>query len=485
MKEKSSLVSIQFTEDKSFLFVGFTRRDNLEKFVVEVKKFRVPEKTSEALDELIVAQTTVIGNYYKTPILTVQDVKSFEDECSNEMMRIKKEMEELLRPFIGFLDHLINKEPPAPIDPTPEDTKNTNPSRPGAPPKKPEIKAGLKGAQTGPSTSESVTPTKAGIESMVLLLDERYMSLPFEQLQVFSEVPVISKDYSLQIHHRRNTNYSSESGGEFLSGKKVQYIAYDTKLAEGEAKGTHVQFSNLVQLLKEAKLQGISGVNSNERIPSIGNWQLSLREADTLIYYGSKPFLHMISPSTLLDLSNTSQVRFFIISDRLNPLKKHIRKFESLDPDQELVSIKTMPTLTLALLTLMGASTIVYNRGAYDNESNLEQIHSILNQISSQDSPSVSSALMNARKGRKILVSESTGKSKSMLFDVKEKKIPVVEENQKKNLQAPPKRDEKPQSGRKDGRGEDIIESFEEYNELGKLQYSILGVGAVRMSNNT
>jgi len=45
----------------------------------------------------------------------------------------------------------------------------------------------------------SVPPSKSGIESLVLLLDTKLFNLPIEFLDVFKDVPAVSRDFSLFV----------------------------------------------------------------------------------------------------------------------------------------------------------------------------------------------------------------------------------------------------------------------------------------------
>jgi hypothetical protein len=40
----------------------------------------------------------------------------------------------------------------------------------------------------------------SGIESLILLVDHRIESLPFETLKVFQKIPVLSRDFNLHLH---------------------------------------------------------------------------------------------------------------------------------------------------------------------------------------------------------------------------------------------------------------------------------------------
>ena len=45
--------------------------------------------------------------------------------------------------------------------------------------------------------------TTGGVESVVIIVDQMFETLPVEALQVFSKVPVVSRDFNLHLHLHR------------------------------------------------------------------------------------------------------------------------------------------------------------------------------------------------------------------------------------------------------------------------------------------
>lgn len=82
------------------------------------------------------------------------------------------------------------------------DAKKVDPkAKPPAPAKG---KAPAKGQPSELAAYESTLPlTTGGIESIVILVDRRLESLPFEALECFSKVSVISRDFNLHLHMQR------------------------------------------------------------------------------------------------------------------------------------------------------------------------------------------------------------------------------------------------------------------------------------------
>jgi hypothetical protein len=73
------------------------------------------------------------------------------------------------------------------------------------PPKAPAGKAPAgKGGPGELAAYESNLPLpSSGIESLILLVDHRIESLPFETFKVFSKIPVLARDFNLHLHMQR------------------------------------------------------------------------------------------------------------------------------------------------------------------------------------------------------------------------------------------------------------------------------------------
>lgn len=110
------------------------------------------------------------------------------------------------------LDALINPIPKSAEEEELASQQVTMAGGKGAPPKKDDKKAppakpapgkpaGGKGGPGELAVYESNLPLPtSGIESLILLIDHRIESLPFETLKVFSKIPVIARDFNLHLH---------------------------------------------------------------------------------------------------------------------------------------------------------------------------------------------------------------------------------------------------------------------------------------------
>jgi len=84
----------------------------------------------------------------------------------------------------------------------PADPKKADPKAKAPPPAK--GKAPVKGQPSELAAYESTLPlTTSGIESVVICVDRRLESLPFESLDVFGKVAVVSRDFSLHLLMQR------------------------------------------------------------------------------------------------------------------------------------------------------------------------------------------------------------------------------------------------------------------------------------------
>ena len=82
------------------------------------------------------------------------------------------------------------------------------------------------------------SPLKAalsGVDNLVVLLDHELMSLPFEYLHAFNEIPAKSRDFSLFLLAKRYKNIqfnSSLNNSIGIQRDKLKYVVYDFKQDE-------------------------------------------------------------------------------------------------------------------------------------------------------------------------------------------------------------------------------------------------------------
>lgn len=80
-----------------------------------------------------------------------------------------------------------------------KEDKKAPPAKGGPPAGKPA--AGGKGGPGDLAAYESNLPLPtSGIESLILFIDHRIESLPFESLKVFSKIPSMARDFNMHLH---------------------------------------------------------------------------------------------------------------------------------------------------------------------------------------------------------------------------------------------------------------------------------------------
>lgn len=163
------------------------------------------------------------------------DRERMEAEAERDLLLLERDLEQFFEPMTQQLDPLIN--PPAKPMEEDEALQQQVPGGKGAPPaapkkedkKAPPAKAppgkGAPGGKGGPGEAavyESSLPLPtSGIECLVLLVDHRIETLPFEALKVFQKIPIRSRDFNLHLHQQRvkaigrQAMAQSNSGVEF------------------------------------------------------------------------------------------------------------------------------------------------------------------------------------------------------------------------------------------------------------------------------
>ena len=147
----------------------------------------------------------------KTPITIEEDLINLENDAEEEITRIIRDLDIFFEPMITALNDFINpvlKSEEEELLLQQQQVAGKPGQKGGPPPKaaqaKPVGKPGGKAAAGELAAYESNLPLPtSGIESLVLLIDNRIESLPFESLNVFSKIPVLARDFNLHIHMQR------------------------------------------------------------------------------------------------------------------------------------------------------------------------------------------------------------------------------------------------------------------------------------------
>jgi len=212
------------------MYVGFLHVNKAGEFKYHVQKIYLYEKDQNFLKNLKTMLTNIKSTMQKTPLTTEADYVKIEKDCEATYVRAVELFNRFCQSFTSKLNDIINpkieevkEEAPQPEVTGKKGAKDAG-AKSGAAPK------GGKG-EPGIFTSSLPTPT-SGIESVVLLVDERFSVLPWEKLEVFSKVPAISRDYSLNIFAKRlrNIGFKSETNNSPGIGKdKIKYTSYEFK----------------------------------------------------------------------------------------------------------------------------------------------------------------------------------------------------------------------------------------------------------------
>ena len=130
---------------------------------------------------------------------------------------------------------------------------------------------------------------------------------------------------------------------------------------------------NIAQLSKTSNIK-IEGICSSDRIPSLGEWQRFLTTGSMYLYYGSTSVLNLIAPNELLELIDCYKGKATVIIDKINPLKRFVRKYSPIHADHEKTPINELPKLVMGLMTLLGSSSIITNTFSIDPLVNTEYL---------------------------------------------------------------------------------------------------------------
>jgi hypothetical protein len=216
---------------------------------IGTKKFRVSKECITKLKNILKEQRNIAGMMYKTPILTEEEALKLENEKNQQYEVIIREFREIIDPLLGHLDILINQEPEKPEDDLEYEAAKVQETTKGRPP--PPAKPAKAGDKSAAVQQESkLKATLGGIESLILLIDERFIELPFETLEIFKEIPLVSRDYSLHIYYKRlkNLDYQAGSGmNAIIKKEEFKYTTYDMHTLEATGEEISEGNKNLVK----------------------------------------------------------------------------------------------------------------------------------------------------------------------------------------------------------------------------------------------
>mmetsp|Transcript_23218 Transcript_23218/g.22770 ORF Transcript_23218/g.22770 Transcript_23218/m.22770 type:complete len:220 (+) Transcript_23218:2026-2685(+) len=190
------------------LYYGFMQISKERKISYYMSKVTLSDVMREKLFQVVenLAQNKIA--LQKTPITIQEDLDNLEKEGEDEINVMMRDLEAFFYPLTEALDPLIN-----PVLKSEEEDLAVQQQNVGgkAPPKKEEKKAppakaapkGKPGAGELAAFESNLPLPTSGIESLIILVDDRIDSLPLEHLNMFAKVPVVARDFNLHMYMQR------------------------------------------------------------------------------------------------------------------------------------------------------------------------------------------------------------------------------------------------------------------------------------------
>ena len=269
LAQQTAYLILQLSDDRQHLYYGMLYITKERKFNYFVSKVTFSDFMREKLGGMIDKLAQAKISMQKTPITIDEDMDKLEIESERDITQIIDELEQFFEQMSANLDPIIN--PPVKLLEEEEIAQQQVPAKGGAPPKKDDKKAppakaapgkpaaGGKGGPGELAAYESNLPLPtSGIESLVLLLDPRIESLPFECLKVFSRIPVLARDFNLHLHMQRLKSIGHQSlihNNQGISKEGLRYI-FDTPQPI-EDKANSFMSNDLPKLMPNSKWDGL------------------------------------------------------------------------------------------------------------------------------------------------------------------------------------------------------------------------------------
>ena len=381
LPSNSGYVIVQMPLNKEFIYFGAMFLDKNREAKYHIQKEYLTERKLQLLNDYIDRLNFMKSKLQTTPITTDEDMTNLEQSLNEKYCELLEEFETFCTFFTKHLDPIIN-----PLQK--EETIESQPQQQQAggkggkePPKQQDKGKKAVPGELAAFISNLSTPT-SGIESLVLLIDERLSTLPWEKLQVFSKIPAISRDFSLNIHAKRLKNVGFNAQANNSTGipkNNIKYMAYEFKPFKSQGAVNYPQVEGIMKRA-ESKIPGakFEGVSTSYRIPSLGEWQQQMSNGSMLLYYGNPSLLHLLTPKLLITSADICKAKGFVIFDRIAAKREALETFTSLDPEPEKTLINEQPLKTVKLLTMMGSSFTMINQWPVKPEESLKAMESFL-----------------------------------------------------------------------------------------------------------
>mmetsp|Transcript_32606 Transcript_32606/g.49861 ORF Transcript_32606/g.49861 Transcript_32606/m.49861 type:complete len:282 (-) Transcript_32606:466-1311(-) len=268
---------IQLTDDEQYILCGFMTISKDRRVKYFLLKLALSPENRDTLLGMIKTLAQNKLTMQKAPITIEEDLINLEKDSNEEITKLKEQLEAFFEPITSNLDIIINppqegshddEDPKAGGNAKAADPKKDDKKAKPPPPAKPAKGAG--DAQL--AAYESALPLPgSGLESIVLLIDRKIESLPFESLKIFKHVPVVARDFNLHMYLARLKSVGHQAelhNNKGVSKDQLSYIIDPPKSLETEA-FTLVD-SELQKMLPGSQWKGI--LTSKQHSPSVGEW---------------------------------------------------------------------------------------------------------------------------------------------------------------------------------------------------------------------
>lgn len=420
LRPQTAICIFQFNQMHDELYIGYIFKPTQGPTLYRIKRIKIDPAIVLFLDKYNREQSEINTTMFKTPFHLKEDLLSLEDSSESKLLSLLDEFKKEISPLFSYLDQFINQKPEKEDEP-----EETIPDVAKKDDKKQNRKVDNKQQLSQVVHDEDCS--EGGVKYLTLLIDHQYITLPFEHLDLFASIPVVTKDYSVQVLWNRMRNFRDSQDEEELQFStkmnQIKFISYDFKEfnvgeiedvksepkevpdSEFESKDkegkdedpatsrskkqendeVHLQMYakesarlKLSNVLLDIGNGAIKGYSSSDVMPSIGDWMTAISTSNGLIYYGNNPITNTIKGSTMIDLGNTTNLRFLCVIDRINPLKKLIKKTLPIEKDLDPTPIAEYPRKTMILAAILGVSTSVLNIGNIEPSNNVDAIKLLL-----------------------------------------------------------------------------------------------------------
>ena len=470
---------VQLSQDWTDLYLGLMKLDKEGAQKIWVRKESLTDGQIDQIKNFIERIQNIKSELIKTPITVEEDMEKLQEECNNEFKKIIFEMNSLFGGFLSPANMIINPVSEVAQE-AEEEHKEAKAAGKAPPPKKGAVekKAAGKPVKGAPKAGKGEmgayeTPLElstGGVESLILLLDNRLMDLPFEAMDICAGVPVVSRDFSLHMYVKRLEKVGHVGELHNNQGLSKENLHYIVDLPNDQV--LTASLKEQVQNMKVVPGTKWEGVLTEEHIPSIGEWQKEVGTSDLFISYSISCILHTLSPYDLSHLSNFSECKAAVLLDRMNTLKPLIDRSSLTNSNYNLGH---QPLQLLQLMTLCSTASIISPKWAPTPQQTIQFFSNLVTQMNSDRY--LACAINNYRKP--IIKEEKILKAVQLTEEEEEVKTGSKKQPPRK---ATPKGAAAPAKGKKKEEEEyEIKETEVVKRDIDKYNFASYGVPLMRL----